>query len=154
MVMRYGILLGMLIGLSACDDTMVFEENKAIPSGHWPSTDAVIFDVVINDTIQRHDMFVNVRNGDAYAYSNLYLFVEINFPNGKRSVDTLECFLADPSGRWYGSGLGDMYDNRFLFKQNKSFPLPGQYRVSIQQAMRDDVLKEIYDIGFRVARTR
>ena len=108
---------------------------------------------MVDDTVGFYDLFINLRNENSYRYSNLYLFVEINFPNGKTSRDTVECPLADPTGRWYGSGLGDLYDNRILYKRQRQFPLAGEYSIMIEQAMRDSVLRGISDVGFRLARS-
>jgi recombination protein RecA len=49
-----------------------------------------------------------VRHASHYPYANLYLFITIKFPNEKIAKDTLECVFADPSGKWKGSGMGDM----------------------------------------------
>jgi len=147
------LALLLLIGLSACDDNVVFEENRAFEDNVWSYNEPAIFIFEIEDTVSRNDFFINLRNGDAYPFMNAFLFVRMDFPNGRTSIDTLECFLADHSGRWLGSGLGDLYDNRFLYKTNKSFPIAGQYKIEIRQAMRIDDLPEVTDIGIRIARS-
>lgn len=140
------------IVLSSCDDKVYYEENTAIADATWSVKEPKIFEFDIQDTLQLYNFYVNVRNDESYAYSNLFLFVEMEFPNGKKSIDTLECPLADPYGNWYGSGLGKIYDQRIVFRERKKFPLSGHYKVGIFQAMREDNLQGIHDIGFRVAR--
>jgi gliding motility-associated lipoprotein GldH len=135
----------------ACDNEVVFEANTPIEMGKWKSENGASYEFDIKDTVKLHNFYINLRNGEEYAYSNIFLFIEMEFPNGKKSVDTLECTLAAPDGQWYGSGLGDIYDNRIIYKERKQFPLEGHYKVNIQHAMRTDVLEGIYDIGFRVA---
>lgn len=147
----YTGLIGLLILLSACSDDAIFEENRPLEEGLWNKEDAVQFLFDIQDTVSRFDLFINMRNGGAYPYMNAFLFVKMEFPNGRSSIDTVECFLADQRGQWLGSGLGDMYDNRFLFKKGRTFPIPGTYRVEIRQAMRVEDLPEIYDVGLRIA---
>jgi gliding motility-associated lipoprotein GldH len=107
----------------------------------------------MKDTTTLHNFYINLRNGENYAYSNIYVFVELEFPNGKKSIDTVECILADPTGKWIGSGSGSIYDNRFLYQHGKQFPLSGRYKVNIQQGMRTDELNGINDVGFRISRT-
>jgi gliding motility-associated lipoprotein GldH len=138
------------IALVGCDTNVVFEQNNAIPSASWKAKDGVNFEFDVTDTVRLHNFYINLRNGEEYAYSNLYLFVEMEFPNGKKSIDTLNCPLADATGHWYGSGLGDIYDNRILYRERKQFPLAGRYKVSVFQAMRTEELSGIYDVGFRV----
>ncbi len=139
--------------LWACDSKVVFEENQEIPDATWTWDHPVQFSFEVADTVTRHNFYVNMRNGNGYEYSNVFLFITLHFPNGKLSIDTVECFLADPTGQWYGSGIGNLHDHRFLFKQNKQFPLAGQYKIEINQAMREEELVDIHDVGFRLSRT-
>jgi gliding motility-associated lipoprotein GldH len=139
--------------LVSCDDKVVFEENADIENGVWNYKDGKSFEFDIQDTNSLFNFYVNVRNGEEYAYSNLFVFVEMEFPNGKKSIDTLECPLADAYGNWYGRGLGKIFDNRILFRERKRFPLSGHYKVGIYQAMRTDELAGIYDVGFRLAKS-
>jgi gliding motility-associated lipoprotein GldH len=151
--MKNHIYLVLLLALffTACDEAVVFEANMPIERGKWESAKGALYEFDIKDTVALHNFYINLRNGEEYPYSNIFLFIEMEFPNGKKSVDTLECTLAAPDGKWYGSGLGDIYDNRIIYKERKQFPLEGHYKVNIQHAMRTDVLDGIYDIGFRVA---
>lgn len=145
------LLAGMLV-LTSCDSNMVFEESRPIPDHTWAVDYPVRMEFEIKDTLALHNFYLILRNGEEYSYSNIFVFVEMEFPNGKKAIDTVECVLADPSGKWYGSGSGSIYDNRILYKQSKRFPLAGRYRLEITQGMRDEELKGIYDVGFRLAR--
>ncbi|MBK8414603.1 MAG: gliding motility lipoprotein GldH [Bacteroidetes bacterium] len=62
----------------------------------------------------------------------------------------MECILASPEGRWLGEGLGDIWDNRILFKENVQFTQPGEYRFELNQAMRINPLPGIMDAGIRI----
>ena len=150
--MKYWWLtLPFLLLIVACDNEVVFEKNQPIDQGKWRASQPVSVEFDIKDTVTLHNFYINLRNGEEYPYSNIFLFIAMEFPNGKKSVDTLECPLADQSGRWYGSGLGDLYDNRIIFKQRKQFPLAGHYKVDIYQAMRTEELNGVYDVGFRLS---
>jgi len=137
--------------LVGCDQNVVFENNIMISPDGWKQDEVVQFEWDITDTISLHNFYVSIRNGEGYKYSNIFLFVSMEFPNGKMSVDTIDCPLADADGHWLGSGLGDLYDNRIIFKERKKFPMAGHYRITIQQAMREENLEEIHDVGFRLS---
>ncbi len=139
--------------LCSCDDAVFYEENQSIDGGKWSANEGKSFEFDVQDTTHLYNFYVNLRNGEEYAYRNLYLFIEMEFPNGKKSTDTLDCPLADPMGNWYGSGLGKIYDNRILFRERKRFPLSGRYKVEIFQGMRHEQLEGIYDVGFRLAKS-
>jgi gliding motility-associated lipoprotein GldH len=98
-------------------------------------------------------LFVNIRNLGTYPYSNIYLFLTIGAPDGKLLTDTVEFTLADPSGRWTGSGIGGLHDNQILYKSSVYFPRKGIYTFRIKQGMRDNVLPGIRDVGIRIEKT-
>jgi gliding motility-associated lipoprotein GldH len=110
--------------------------------------------VAVTDTTTFYNFYINVRNNDDYAFRNLYLFLTTRMPNHNRTRDTLELILADPQGNWLGKGFGALHDNQILVRRNLSFPLAGSYTFSLQQAMRQDVLKGITDAGIRIEQSR
>jgi len=140
----------MLITLISCDRNRVFEENMEIPKQMWNKNDQVEFLPVINDTLSVQNIYINIRNTGKYAYSNLFLFITTVSPAGKWIKDTLEIQLADSKGKWLGSGIGDIFFSRKLFKSYVRFPMTGVYKFSIQQGMRTDNLKGIRDVGIRI----
>lgn len=70
-----------------------------------------------------------------------------------RERDTLECILADADGRPLGNGLGDIWDNKILFKHNVRFQKPGVYEFILNQAMRMDSLPMIIDAGISIEKS-
>jgi gliding motility-associated lipoprotein GldH len=95
-----------------------------------------------------------LRNAGNYPYSNIFLFVNTYFPSGTIDKDTVEIMLASPDGKWMGKGLGDIWDNRILFKRNVTFPEKGKYRFEISQAMRLNPLPGITDAGMRIEKVK
>jgi gliding motility-associated lipoprotein GldH len=80
----------------------------------------------------------------------LYLFLQTRFPNGNVSRDTLEIVLANAEGKWLGKGWGDIREDHVLLRKQLRFPLGGTYAFSVWQAMRQDTLKGIQDIGIQI----
>ncbi|MDZ4751383.1 MAG: gliding motility lipoprotein GldH [Flavobacteriales bacterium] len=138
--------------LFSCDPSSLFEENVEVPGALWHKDSSFHFTFEITDTVSLYNFYMNVRNSESYGYSNLYTFNELSFPNGKKAVDTLECTLSDPTGRWYGKGLGDLYESRHIYKEGIRFPLTGTYHIRVFQAMRTDQLNGINDIGIRIGK--
>ena len=143
------IITGLWI-TTACDPHRVYEKNTRLPSAEWSKEQPVIFNVPIEDTASAHHVFINIRNSGKYENRNLFLFITTTAPSGHFVKDTLECLLADENGKWYGSGLGDLYFVQAPYKMGVKFPYPGMYRFEIKQAMRRDILKHITDIGLRI----
>ena len=146
------LFIVLIIGyiFSACDTNRVYEDYVSIPAEGWHKDSLLRFNVPSEDTIANHNIYINIRNQGNYANSNIWIFLEVNSPNGEVLTDTVEFILAEPSGKWKGSGIGDLYDNQFLYRQNVFFPESGEYGFSLQQGMRSDVLSGINDVGIRV----
>jgi len=147
------VLITALFSLSSCDNNVVFEDNVKLPENRWEQKNAIQFTVDIQDTLSSHNLFINLRNAGGYQFSNIFLFFTTTSPSGKMERDTLELTLADPSGKWLGDGMGDIWDNRQLFKRDFRFPESGKYTFQLEQAMRIDPLPQIMDAGIRIERT-
>ncbi len=148
---RTWLLLGVVVLLlSSCNKNTLYQKYITLPDSEWDMNKPVSFKLNVDDTSTYYNVFVNIRNADTYAYSNLYLFIDITSPMKTKERDTIECILADPAGKWLGEGLGDIWDNKILFKRNVRFPRTGEYDISYTQAMRDDKLQMIMDVGLTV----
>ncbi|MBI5217980.1 MAG: gliding motility lipoprotein GldH [Bacteroidia bacterium] len=138
---------------TGCDKNRIYEENKEIPDGVWDRSNKIKFSVQINDTVNAHNIYANLRNSGEYPYRNIYLFITTS-SKGVTAKDTLECMLADEKGKWYGSGLGDIFDYRVLYKKNVKFPHSGIFTFEFEQAMRMEKLPHIADIGLRIEKAK
>ena len=145
--------LASVLVLSSCESNSVFEGNQPVNPQGWKAFDPVHFEFETNDTIKLHNFYLNVRNREDYAYSTLFFFVEMEFPNGKKSVDTVECLLANEQGQWLGEPTANIFSHEFLYQRAKKFPLGGRYKVDIRQGMRPDELEGLTDVGFKLTHT-
>ena len=144
------IATGVVFLLSACGKNVLYEQNERIPSAIWNKDQILEFPVDVEDTLSAHHIYINVRNLNNYPLSNLFLFVNIQSPDGLYNRDTVQCFLAEPSGKWLGKGFGNVWSNRFRYKTNIRFPVSGVYLFQIEQSMRIEDLEGISDVGLRV----
>lgn len=135
---------------ASCDRTLVFEKNLTIAKNGWDKDSVITFNIPITDTLQNNNFYINVRNDIKYKYSNLWLFIEIDQPGSNTVTDTFEITLADPTGKWLGEGFGGLKNRQVIYKRNVYFPVSGEYKISIRQGMRENLLKGITDIGVRL----
>ena len=140
----------LLATLVACDSSTVFEENLRIKNSAWERNEKAFFEFEISDSAAIYDLYLNFRHGGDYPYQNIYLFVESKSPSGKIAIDTAQMILANKKGRWMGKGIGDIFDYQFRFKQGRLFPENGKYYFEIEQAMREETLDNVTDIGMAV----
>lgn len=144
------LLSNLMFLLWGCSDTPLYERMDTIPEQVWQSSNRLVHEVVVTDTVQTYDFYLNIRIGADYAFSNMYMFIGTEFPDGRSVRDTVELILADRKGRWLGKGLGDIRDNRILFKPKVRFPRTGTYRFNMEQGMRKEQLDNVYDIGVSI----
>jgi len=149
-----GILFGcasvIILFFTSCNKSAFFEENRHVESETWKQGDTLYYSVEVKDTTHYFDFYLNLRNRTDYRYRNLYLFINTKFPGGGIARDTVECILAAADGKWYGKGMGKIKDSRILFKKAVRFPHAGTYLIGIEQAMRENKLSGISDVGIRI----
>ncbi|MEH6407678.1 MAG: gliding motility lipoprotein GldH [Leeuwenhoekiella sp.] len=149
-----------IVFFSSCDEEGVYHSYEEIPEA-WQKDSAVVFKVNKLDTIQPYNVFITLRNDNDFAFSNLFLITQMQFPHGKTISDTLEYTMARPDGTWLGTGFNDVKENKLWYKESVIFNESGTYTFKVRQAMRHngDVepvtnLKGIKDVGLRIEKSK
>jgi len=139
----------LITAVTSCNKKIVIEDYRRLTRSEWNQDSLLIFEIKIPDPKKVYDLSFTVRNEGRYAFSNLWIFVTITPPSGKALTDTVELTLAKPSGEWLGSGLGDLYDRKYTYKQTIFFPQTGKYTIAVRQGMRTrtGILNGIHDFG-------
>ncbi|MCQ2374862.1 MAG: gliding motility lipoprotein GldH [Salinivirgaceae bacterium] len=138
--------------LCACDKYSVYERNYDMRGEVWKSDSVLVFNANIDDTTVAYNILFNNRITGQYPYSNMYLFITITAPGNMVMRDTLDCVLADNSGKWLGKGFGGVWSNTVRYKSNILFPRSGNYTIKVEQAMRVSELPHVLDAGLRIER--
>ena len=146
----YILFSGMYFLLPSCSSSTIFDENKKLDNNNWDQEQPLVFLANVTDTIHPHNVYINIRNAGFYPFSNIFMFINTRLPQGQIFRDTIEIMLQSPDGKWMGDGLGDIWDNRILFKPHVRFPQTGEYRFELYQAMRVNPLPGIMDAGIRI----
>lgn len=149
---KIGVLLALLL-FASCDTAKVYEEYQSIPTDGWLTSNSIDFEIEIEEQEGvLVDYLIGMRNNNEYLYSNIFLFADIESPSGIHQLDTLQYLLAEPSGKWIGTGVGAIKYNLFKFKEEQSLT-SGLYKIKLSHGMRNDVLMGIEDLGFRIERS-
>lgn len=149
-ISKISILLVVIL-FSACNNSVVYDENKEVNQQAWKTTDKLYYEVDITDTIKSYKLAINIRNTIEYPYSNIFFYMNTVLPNGKvTKCDTIECYLAYPDGTWKGKGTSKIRDNRFWIAKNIKFEQKGKYTFELRQATIDSTLKGICDVGLHL----
>jgi len=150
-VFAFGIIISVLF--TSCNKNVIYTEYRKFNENEWFAKEKAVFEVDVKDNTSLNNISLMVRHADAYPYSNIFLFLETTYPDGKIEKDTLEVILANSKGEWVGSGAGDIFDFKVPIKKNVKFPLTGKYKFAFQQAMRTDPLPLVMDFGFEIEKS-
>lgn len=152
-------LLFFIISLffSACDDDRVFEQITDLDNREWIVSEKPEFEFVIDNPGAQYNLYCNIRNSVSYPYARFFFTYYLQDSTGaeiKRALMTEYLFDAKTGKPFGKSGIGDLYDHRFLLLKGYQFPYRGKYRVKFEQFMRTDTLSGILAVGLRVERLR
>jgi gliding motility-associated lipoprotein GldH len=150
----FALVFLMVIFLPSCNNDVVYSDSSAMPEKIWKLSDITDFKVPVTDTLNSNNVFFSIRTSSSYPFRNIYLFMTTTSPDGKIITDTLQYYLADEKGNWYGKGFGDVHELSLPYKSNVYFPRKGIYQFKIQHGMRVEDLKGVYDFGLRIEKIR
>lgn len=148
-------VLILLVSLWACQEKPYYEAYQSLNEEGWHSDSLASFELEVEDTLSAYRIVLNFRANNSYPYSNLYLFRNIYADEQLEYRDTVNFILADPYGKWLGDGLGDLKSFERLYRrQPLRFKKKGSYRFELEQAMREDPLPGIKDIGISIYKVK
>ena len=153
---KYAFLFSVFFTLlfNACNRNNLFTDSVSMPVEEWSLENVITFAPEITDTLSHSNIFFTIRTGSSYPFRNIYLFVSATSPSGNTITDTLQYFLADEKGKWYGKGIGDIHELNLPYKASVSFPSKGMYAFKIRHGMRTETLKGVYDLGLRIEKIK
>ncbi|MBU3664035.1 MAG: gliding motility lipoprotein GldH [Bacteroidetes bacterium] len=147
------VLLGsclLLFFLSSCDKARIIDENKDMPAYGWYYKNKLAIDFEIKDTNRVYNVMVNLRVGNEYPFSNLFVMLNQTSPTQKIVSERKEISIINERGIWQGKGLGNLYDFQATVMERARFKEIGLYHFEIEQNMRLDTLPHIMAAGLRV----
>jgi len=147
---RIAGLFFIIFMVSGCKSNRIYERYETVNGYQWQYHDIKTFTAKITDTSAIYNLYVDIRNSEAYPYSNLWLNLTSKSPEGIEQKQRFNFTLADVDGKWNGDILGDVHDHRFTAASQVRFPRTGTYTFNLQQDMRIDPLPGVMDVGIRL----
>jgi len=149
-------ILVAVLSFCACSGKTVFSEYQPLPREGWHADSALCFGFAAPDTISPYDVIISIRHTQQYPYQNMWLFISGNrtaVTGHLSSRDTIEFFLADDRGRWLGNGYGNLREMPVLYMHNHIFRSTDTLSLCIEQAMRENTLRGISDVGVKIVKS-
>jgi gliding motility-associated lipoprotein GldH len=134
------------------DSQYLFRGNTSIENETWLVDNQVPFRFTVTDTQEIYKIGFDIRYTDAYPMQNIYIFLHTVFPNGMKAHDTIDIDLFSYDGKPLGQGKKTIEFQKYFSRVR--FPIPGQYTMSLEQAMRIDSLPGMVSIGLCIAQQK
>jgi gliding motility-associated lipoprotein GldH len=154
--MRLVIIFLLGCVLHSCDSDRLYEQNINLEARYWRADEPMVFDFTINDLSQPYNLYYNVRNSLEYPYARLFVQYVLTDSTGSPIDKKLNAqYLFDQkTGKPFGqSGIGDVFDHQFLIMEKHVFQQSGKYHLKIEQYNRQDTLRGILAVGFRLEKS-
>ena len=138
----------------SCNTIDLYERSVSIPDHEWKNSYRPSFTFSIKDTSSSYRLYLVFRHNEKYNYNNIF----INLYAKQPGMDTMQkarydLLLATNDEGWLGSGMDDIYEHRIALTptgETFKFRQPGDYTFSIEQIMREDPLKHVFNVGIRI----
>ena len=135
---------------AACGENYIFEKTLDLPENGWAYEQPLHFDFPIPDTSARYDILLEVRHSKDYGFQNLYVQFHTTFPSGETKSQVVSLELAAKNGIWNGDCGGEGCTAEIPLQVNTVFPETGNYRISVEQYMRESPLSGVEELSLRV----
>jgi gliding motility-associated lipoprotein GldH len=146
------LLFGSLTILLSCQDNVYYEKSYPIENGAWTYSDTLDFEFAIEDTSQLYQIWLNIEHTKTFPFQNLYVLIYSELPSGERFKERISLPLMDKKGMWYGKCGSKNCQLVINLQEKVKFEMAGNYRFTIEQNTRQNPIKGVNEIGFKVER--
>ncbi len=140
-------LIAYVTVLTSCKNDILYSQFHSISSNNWHVDSIVHFDYTIADTTHYYNMQIYIRHTERYPYQNIWLYL-----GDSTSVDSMNVYLADERGKWYGDSNNGFIEVAVPFGKHLHFADTGTYHLAIQHGMRDSVLRGVTEVGLELSK--
>ena len=148
--MLFILTVALAAALSACSDGVLVDRYHELPEEGWRYEHSIADTFHVENPGFYHQIFTNLRISGDYPYANIYLKLNITKPDGSKKSEVISVDLAAKSGKWLGSGLGDIVTFQSPILHRKYLDQKGKYTVEIEQNMRLETLANVLAVGLRI----
>ena len=140
--------------LSSCLSSPYYQKEYTVPGNKWAYEYQPSFKFEVTDTTALYNLQFLIRHTDAYPYSNIWLMIYTKKPGDTVFEKTrIEIPLAEPSGKWLGRGMGEIWEHRMPISHEGDTVMlrkKGMWEIKFSQDMRMNPLPEVLQVGLRV----
>lgn len=139
--------------LFSCGEQPHFEKAFSFQSREWTQDVKPVYEIEIDDVTTEYDFTLSLRTSTDYKYSNLWVFMKTETPDGTIAREPFEIKITNPDGSWIGDKSGSIVTTSLYFK-SRQLPIKGKYTFTLEQGITASKIDEVHDLIFRVEKTK
>ena len=139
--------------LPSCTTIDLYEKNVTLPGHEWQSSYKPEFSFIIKDTTSLYQVYFVLRHTEKYNYNNIWIHLYSQPPGDTLHKAPFELQLASNDKGWLATGMDDIYEHRLKLTQPVSLKA-GEYKLILENIMREDPLKHVLNVGIRVQKVK
>ena len=147
------IVLLVLYLFSSCTTIDIYEKDVAIPHYKWNSSYKPEFDFIIKDTAALYQVYFIIRHNEKYNFNNIWINLYSQPPGDTLHKAAYELQLATNEKGWLASGMDDIYEHRIMLANDIRLKA-GNYKLIVENIMREDPLLNVMNVGLRVEKKK
>jgi len=136
--------------LMSCAETPFFEQEVVIPNSSWSYNNKPVYNVMIADTAQHYDLFLEVDHSFDFSYQNLYIKITTGFPKLEDKTEQLSIDLANKKGEWKGDCNNDDCVAKVYLLEGFKFADAGNYTFTVEQFSREENLFGVNSLNLQI----
>jgi len=137
----------------SCTTSDLYEKTMAIPAQQWETSFTPEFSFTIKDTSTLYQVYFVLRHTEKYNYNNIWINLYSQPPGDTLHKAPYELQLATNEKGWLATGMNDIYEHRL--KLTRPIQLnTGEYKLKLENIMREDPLQHVLNVGIRVEKVK
>ncbi|HLF47387.1 MAG TPA: gliding motility lipoprotein GldH [Chitinophagaceae bacterium] len=133
----------------SCSTVDLYEKTVTLPNHQWNSNYLPEFNFTIKDSIALYQVYFVIRHNEKYNFNNIWINLYSQPPGDTLHKTPYELILATNEKGWLATGMDDIYEHRI--KLTDAIRLKtGDYKLRIENIMREDPLMQVMSVGLRV----
>jgi len=154
MIRKFIPLFMLVLIYCSCQKNSYYQNVKPISQSGWKVDQKVYFrDTLMPSDPEHFHLEIELRHNTLYPYQNIWLYIETKCSDGTARTDSINWTLAEPNGKWLGTGWGSLYNSSYRLPDIKVRKTAGKRRwfsIDIQHGMKDKILNGIENVGIKI----
>lgn len=141
------VLFTLSLAMIACDSTQIYQNWQDIAQLQWKRDNVIENKVKIEDASKKYKISLGLRYLPEMPEKEVNVLVSIVRPNQETEQKAYTIKLKDDNGEHLGEVMGELADITQVVEEDFSFSEVGEYTFLIAQAMPQETLGGILEVG-------